>query len=156
MDLKSSTTSVDMSPAARFSQSTMYWQHPHLPWLTLFPRMSKANNGHTIGEAESAALANDWKGSFRALYFVSHITLGALFQCNTFFSFNFEMLFRICCFSWSLPRNVPTFMCAPIPSTFYSVRLASVAANRSMLFSHRQRVAYVPLSSKLALNSRCH
>lgn len=68
-DLKSSeTTGLDISPAARFHQSTMYWQHPHLPWLTLFPRMSKANIGCTIGEAERKALAQDWGDSFRALF----------------------------------------------------------------------------------------
>lgn len=69
-DLKSSeTTGLDISPAARFHQSTMYWQHPHLPWLTLFPRMSKANIGSTIiGDAERKALAHDWADSFRALF----------------------------------------------------------------------------------------
>lgn len=74
MDSKSTgtTTGLDISPATLFHQSTMYWQHPHLPWLTLFPRMSKANNtGFTLGEAESAALANDWADSFRALFQVS-------------------------------------------------------------------------------------
>lgn len=46
----------------------MYWQHPHLPWLTLFPRMSKANNGLNIGENERTALAKDWVDSFRSLF----------------------------------------------------------------------------------------
>lgn len=67
-DLKSSETGFDISPAARFHQSTMYWQHPHLPWLTMFPRMSKANIGCAIGEAERTALARDWSDSFRALF----------------------------------------------------------------------------------------
>ena len=68
-DLASSETSgLDISPAARFHQSTMYWQHPHLPWLTLFPRMSKANIGSQIGEVERNALARDWSDSFRALF----------------------------------------------------------------------------------------
>lgn len=67
-DLNSSETGLDISPAARFHQNTMYWQHPHLPWLTMFPRMSKANIGCSIGEAERTALARDWSDSFRALF----------------------------------------------------------------------------------------
>lgn len=67
-DLKSSETGLDISPAARFHQTTMYWQHPHIPWLTMFPRMSKANIGCTVGEAERTALARDWSDSFRALF----------------------------------------------------------------------------------------
>lgn len=67
-DLKSSETGLDISPAARFHQSTMYWQHPHVPWLTMFPRMSKANIGCSIGEAERTALARDWSDSFRSLF----------------------------------------------------------------------------------------
>lgn len=71
IDLKSSESGLDISPASRFHQSTMYWQHPNLPWLTLFPRMSKANIGFTLGEAEQTALARDWVDSFRALFQVS-------------------------------------------------------------------------------------
>lgn len=67
-DLKSSETGLDISPAARFHQSTMYWQHPHIPWLTMFPRMSKANIGRSIGEAERTALERDWSDSFKALF----------------------------------------------------------------------------------------
>lgn len=63
-----SSTGLDNSPSARFHQATMYWQHPHLPWLTLFPRNAKSNNGFNLGEPERAALATDWVDSFRALY----------------------------------------------------------------------------------------
>lgn len=50
----------------------MYWQHPHLPWLTLFPRMSKSNIKFTnIGDAEREALALEWSDSFRALFQVN-------------------------------------------------------------------------------------
>lgn len=34
----------------------------------MFPRMSKANIGCSIGEAERTALARDWSDSFRALF----------------------------------------------------------------------------------------
>ncbi|XP_031620143.1 protein downstream neighbor of son homolog [Contarinia nasturtii] len=91
-DIKSSETSgLDISPAARFHQSTMYWQHPHLPWLTLFPRMSKANIGTTIGEAERSALARDWGDSFRALF-----QLVRSLQCPYFYmcANSFTVLFR--------------------------------------------------------------
>lgn len=63
-----SSTGLDISPSARFHQATMYWQHPHLPWLTLFPRNTKSNNGFNLGESERNALATDWVDSFRALF----------------------------------------------------------------------------------------
>lgn len=70
-DLESSETGLDISLGARFHQSIMYWQHPHLPWLTLFPRMSKANIGVNMGDEERKALSQDWSDSFRALFQVS-------------------------------------------------------------------------------------
>lgn len=76
------STGLDISPGARFHQATMYWQHPHLPWLTLFPRNSKSNNGFNLGEPERAALATAWVDSFRALFQVLLIDL----------SFNFRSL----------------------------------------------------------------
>ncbi|GJQ69545.1 hypothetical protein Trydic_g6644 [Trypoxylus dichotomus] len=36
-----STTTLDISPNARFHQCCLYWQSPYLPWLNLFPRTSK-------------------------------------------------------------------------------------------------------------------
>jgi protein downstream neighbor of Son len=68
IDLKESSGGLDISFGARFHQSTHYWQHPHLPWLTLFPRNTKANNGFTVGEAESQCLIKDWTNSFRNLF----------------------------------------------------------------------------------------
>lgn len=69
----------------------MYWQHPHLPWLTLFPRMSKTNIGVNIGEAERIALARDWSDSFRALF-----QLVRSLQCPYFYvcANSFTVLFR--------------------------------------------------------------
>lgn len=51
----------------------MYWQHPHLPWLTLFPRTTKTNNKFNMDEIERDALAREWKDSFRALFQVNII-----------------------------------------------------------------------------------
>lgn len=68
---ETASTGLDISPGARFHQATMYWQHPHLPWLTLFPRNSKSNSGINLGEHERAALASDWTNSFRALFQVN-------------------------------------------------------------------------------------
>lgn len=124
-DLKSSQTGLDISPAARFHQSTMYWQHPHLPWLTLFPRMSKSNNGHIIGEAERVALARDWTESFRALFQVSSSHSIPLAHSDSNEKFNLYS-------SWCDHFNAHFSMFAPIhlPSCF--VRLALVVGSRHM------------------------
>ena len=71
LNLESASTSMDISPGARFHQATLYWQHPSLPWLTLFPRNSKANNGFHLADPERIALTKDWAASFRALFQVS-------------------------------------------------------------------------------------
>lgn len=38
IDMDSSTTSLDSSLGAQIHQGTFYWQHPHIPWMTLYPR----------------------------------------------------------------------------------------------------------------------
>lgn len=63
-----SSEGLDISLGARLHQATMFWQHPHLPWLTLFPRNDRSNNSFVLGEPERAALASDWSDSFRALF----------------------------------------------------------------------------------------
>ncbi|XP_058832386.1 protein downstream neighbor of son homolog [Topomyia yanbarensis] len=89
--VKDSSAGLDISPGARFYQSTLYWQHPHLPWLTLFPRNSKANNGTMLGEMERAALAKEWAISFRNLF-----QLVRARQCPYFYvcANSFTVLFR--------------------------------------------------------------
>lgn len=105
VDTKTETTGLDTFPAALVHQSTMYWQHPHLPWLTLFPRMSKANNGCTLGEAECESLAADWADSFRSLFQVGFIfvfVLGTFFPIPFFLfllagaSATMSLLLRVC------------------------------------------------------------
>lgn len=76
MNADTASTGLDISPGARFHQATMYWQHPHISWLTLFPRNAKTNNGFNLGEQERATLASDWTDSFRALFQVSTNKLG--------------------------------------------------------------------------------
>ncbi|XP_055530844.1 protein downstream neighbor of son homolog [Wyeomyia smithii] len=89
--VKDSSPSLDISAGARFYQSTLYWQHPHLPWLTLFPRNAKSNNGMVLGEPERAALAKEWEISFRNLF-----QLVRARQCPYFYvcANSFTVLFR--------------------------------------------------------------
>lgn len=91
IDTRNSSGGLDISPAARLNQSTYYWQHPHLPWLTLFPRNSKDNNGILIGERERKALATDWSDSFRGLFQLLRAR-----QCPYFYlcANSFTVLFR--------------------------------------------------------------
>lgn len=92
INLKDSSAGLDISPGARFYQSTLYWQHPHLPWLTLFPRNSKNNHAAVVlGEPERAILAKEWAVSFRNLF-----QLVRARQCPYFYvcANSFTVLFR--------------------------------------------------------------
>lgn len=90
-DSNNSSSTLDISDATRFNQCTYYWQHPHLPWLTLFPRSAKENNGITIGERERKALAEEWDYSFRGLFQLLRAR-----QCPYFYlcANTFTVLFR--------------------------------------------------------------
>nr|CAG4641021.1 EOG090X09DI [Eulimnadia texana] len=70
-----SWTSLDTSTNAQIHQCCLYWQHPHLPWLHLYPRntvssVSSSSQSCTIGLDEKIAqtLANDWCESLRSLF----------------------------------------------------------------------------------------
>lgn len=91
IDPQNSSTGLDISPSARFYQTTLYWQHPHLPWLTLFPRNSKANIGLQVGEVERVSLIKDWAESFRGLFQLIRAR-----QCPYFYvcANTFTVLFR--------------------------------------------------------------
>ncbi|CAD7082457.1 unnamed protein product [Hermetia illucens] len=91
IDPSDSSTGLDISPSARFYQSALYWQHPYLPWMTLFPRNSKSNNGPIVGEVERASLLKDWTESFRGLF-----QLVRARQCPYFYvcANTFTVLFR--------------------------------------------------------------
>ncbi|XP_075147004.1 humpty dumpty [Haematobia irritans] len=88
---KEEENGLDISPATRFNQATYYWQHPHIPWMTLFPRNARENAGITIGEKERKALAEDWDYSFRGLFQLLRAR-----QCAYFYlcANGFTVLFR--------------------------------------------------------------
>ncbi|KAH8310512.1 hypothetical protein KR044_001727 [Drosophila immigrans] len=90
-DTNHSDSTLDISDATRFNQCTYYWQHPHLPWLTLFPRSAKENNGIAIGDRERRALAEEWDYSFRGLFQLLRAR-----QCPYFYlcANSFTVLFR--------------------------------------------------------------
>ncbi|XP_001359393.2 protein downstream neighbor of son homolog [Drosophila pseudoobscura] len=91
IDTQQSESTLDISDATRFNQCTYYWQHPHLPWLTLYPRNSKENIGVTVGERERKALAEEWDYSFRGLFQLLRAR-----QCPYFYlcANSFTVLFR--------------------------------------------------------------
>lgn len=91
IDTQTGLSGLDISPATRFNQATYYWQHPHLPWMTLFPRNSKNNIGSTVGEKERKALAEEWDYSFRGLFQLLRAR-----QCAYFYlcANTFTVLFR--------------------------------------------------------------
>ncbi|XP_050098422.1 protein downstream neighbor of son homolog [Anopheles aquasalis] len=92
IDPKESTTGLDISPGARFYQATLYWQHPYLPWFTLFPRNSRNNHKQSpLDETVRSVLAKEWVTSFRNLF-----QLVRARQCPYFYvcANTFTVLFR--------------------------------------------------------------
>ncbi|EDV47874.1 protein downstream neighbor of son homolog [Drosophila erecta] len=91
MDPQRTDSTLDISDATRFNQCNYYWQHPHLPWLTLFPRTAKENVGVVVGERERKALAEEWDYSFRGLFQLLRAR-----QCPYFYlcANTFTVLFR--------------------------------------------------------------
>ncbi|XP_017082305.1 protein downstream neighbor of son homolog [Drosophila eugracilis] len=91
MDPQRTESTLDISDATRFNQCTYYWQHPHLPWMTLFPRTAKENVGVVVGERERKALAEEWDYSFRGLFQLLRAR-----QCPYFYlcANTFTVLFR--------------------------------------------------------------
>ncbi|RVE54789.1 hypothetical protein evm_000556 [Chilo suppressalis] len=66
-----SESSLDTSPRALFHQTCLYWQHPHLPWLNLYPRSSgkvAATSFMATNEEVKKALHREWTESFRSLF----------------------------------------------------------------------------------------
>ncbi|XP_028255095.1 protein downstream neighbor of son homolog [Parambassis ranga] len=80
-----------------FQQSLVYWQHPALPWLSLFPRINAERNftGKSTPWAQDAALQQslmrDWSISLSSLYSLLKSRL-----CPYFYlcSYQFTVLFR--------------------------------------------------------------
>ena len=91
LDMKATSTRLDISDGARFHQNLMYWQYPHLPWLNLVQRNSSSNNQFKMKEEESKSLLKDWKDNFKNLF-----QLLRTLQCPYFYVLanQFAVLFR--------------------------------------------------------------
>ncbi|XP_048834994.1 protein downstream neighbor of son homolog isoform X2 [Brienomyrus brachyistius] len=88
-------TSVELRCA--FQQCLVYWQHPSLSWLPLFPRIGaeKKLSGKSMpwlqDEALQQSLMNDWSQSVTSLYSLVRTRLCPFFYLCTY---QFTVLFR--------------------------------------------------------------
>ncbi|XP_023660215.1 protein downstream neighbor of son homolog isoform X2 [Paramormyrops kingsleyae] len=88
-------TSVELRCA--FQQCLVYWQHPSLSWLPLFPRIGveKKLSGKSMpwlqDEALQQSLMNDWSQSVTSLYSLVRARLCPYFYLCTY---QFTVLFR--------------------------------------------------------------
>ena len=91
-------TTLDTSNNAQFHQGCLLWQYPWLPWLSLFPRDTRApvttpNASVHIGldAGISACMVADWSESFRSLFGLLRAR-----QCPFFYvcTHQFNVLFR--------------------------------------------------------------
>nr|CAG4637914.1 EOG090X09DI [Chydorus sphaericus] len=93
--VRCTTTPVDTSTNAQFHQCCLVWQHPWLPWLSLFPRDVKTSSLSTLhvgmDPSISNCLINDWCESFRSLFGLLRAR-----QCPYFYvcTHQFNVLFR--------------------------------------------------------------
>ncbi|XP_061483728.1 protein downstream neighbor of Son [Rhineura floridana] len=80
-----------------FQQSLVYWLHPFMPWLQLFPRigadrkMTGKNNPWCYDEAVQHVLISEWCLSFTSLYNLLKAKLCPYFYVCTY---QFTVLFR--------------------------------------------------------------
>ncbi|KFQ34246.1 Protein downstream neighbor of Son, partial [Mesitornis unicolor] len=80
-----------------FQQSLVYWLHPSLPWLQLFPRIGADRkiagkaNPWSQDEALQQVLMSDWSVSFTSLYNLLRAKLCPYFYVCTY---QFTVLFR--------------------------------------------------------------
>lgn len=91
VDPKTASIGLDISPGARFHHGTLFWQHPNLPWLTLFPRNAKSNTAGQFGDTERTALNKDWRESFQSLFQLLRARHCPYFYCC---ANGFTVLFR--------------------------------------------------------------
>ncbi|XP_077297573.1 humpty dumpty [Arctopsyche grandis] len=90
----SNSSTLDTSHHARFHQNCLYWQHPSLPWMNLFPRTSgRVSNKNFIAANDEIknALHQEWTESFRSLFQLLRVR-----QCPYFYvcANTFTCLFR--------------------------------------------------------------
>uniref|UniRef100_UPI00398F0C9F protein downstream neighbor of son homolog n=1 Tax=Pristiophorus japonicus TaxID=55135 RepID=UPI00398F0C9F len=80
-----------------FQQSLVYWLHPSLPWLSLFPRigaerkMAGKSNPWSQDEELQQVLMSEWSLSFSSLYYLLRAKLCPYFY---FCTYQFTVLFR--------------------------------------------------------------
>lgn len=91
----------DASAQAKVHQSCMYWQHPSLPWVPLFPRQGQKRfeGSQLVDTRFHEALQQDFRQSFKSLY-----QLLKARQCAFFYLCGpeFTVLFRaagVCAFT---------------------------------------------------------
>ncbi|XP_046461627.1 protein downstream neighbor of son homolog [Daphnia pulex] len=90
-------STLDTSTNAQFHQCCLLWQYPWLPWLSLFPRDTRAPITSTssvqigMDSSVSNCLINDWCESFRSLFGLLRAR-----QCPFFYvcTHQFTVLFR--------------------------------------------------------------
>jgi hypothetical protein len=68
LDIKKTSSGLDISPGARFHQCLMFWQYPHLPWLNLIHCNVKTNNSYKLGEEETQSMLTVVTDSLRNLF----------------------------------------------------------------------------------------
>nr|SVE75244.1 EOG090X09DI [Daphnia dolichocephala] len=90
-------STLDTSTNAQFHQCCLLWQYPWLPWLSLFPRDTRAPITSTssiqigMDPSVSSCLVNDWCESFRSVFGLLRAR-----QCPFFYvcTHQFTVLFR--------------------------------------------------------------
>ncbi|XP_052829120.1 protein downstream neighbor of Son isoform X2 [Octopus bimaculoides] len=55
---------------SHFHRETLYWVHPNLPWVKLFPRITheKSSNSINLGDQVYSSLLSDWSESFLSAF----------------------------------------------------------------------------------------
>ncbi|XP_037079640.1 protein downstream neighbor of son homolog [Pollicipes pollicipes] len=69
--LPADQSTLDTSPNAQLQRHALYWQHPWLPWLTLFPRLHSRVAGARslfIDAPMQDLLRTEWGESLRSLF----------------------------------------------------------------------------------------
>ncbi|KAM8975687.1 protein downstream neighbor of Son [Pelodytes ibericus] len=94
-NIKEPKLSTDLRCA--FQQSLVYWQHPSLPWLQLFPRIGAdrkiagKNSPWSNDDSVQQVLMSEWAVSFTSLYNLLRAKLCPYFYVCTY---QFTVLFR--------------------------------------------------------------
>ncbi|KAK6642000.1 hypothetical protein RUM44_013723 [Polyplax serrata] len=87
-------TQLDVTTNAKFHQCCLYWQHPSIPWLTLFPRNTNEKINPQLLATQltmSSSLVTEWTSAFKSLYQLVRVN-----KCPYFYVIanHFSCLFR--------------------------------------------------------------